>query len=166
MSVGAFLAKNSVLWPLIAVVGAGVSVSVTGSMLRSFLTLSCPTCPCPLAIPLQVGGSLGFGAYYLSHNQDVVINKKIRDPWNNSECLVECKTHCQLLKYTTSLTCFVLSTLFARLRLYSTVAQDKNSKLLSYNGDFWKGRAGLPDPVRYTLPVTAVQNLADWPCLT
>ncbi|KAK9898148.1 hypothetical protein P389DRAFT_208362 [Cystobasidium minutum MCA 4210] len=81
MSVTAFLAKNSVLWPLIAVVGAGV------------------------------GGSLGFGAYYLSHNSDVVVNKKIRDPWNN-------------------------------------VAQDKNSKLLSYNGDFWKSRVGMPDPRR------------------
>lgn len=30
----------------------------------------------------------------------------------------------------------------------SVVQQHSNSKLMSWNDDFWKGRVGMPEPVR------------------
>jgi hypothetical protein len=86
MSVASFLVKNKILWPLIAVVGAGVSANTLVRLLTMQVQAAdlCSCCPWRMhASNLQVGGSLGFAGYYLSNNQDVVINKKIRDPWNN-----------------------------------------------------------------------------------
>lgn len=104
MSVSAFLAKNTVLWPLIAVVGAGVSACIVLLRLSvavpyshaSHLSHSPSLHPVSLAYlasctslaprtRTQIGGSVAFGGYYLSNSPDVVVNKKIKDPWNNSE---------------------------------------------------------------------------------
>ncbi|GAA99672.1 uncharacterized protein L969DRAFT_87006 [Mixia osmundae IAM 14324] len=48
-----FLARNPVLSPLFVAVGGGVV------------------------------GALGFGAYYVAKSPDVVVNKRIKDPWND-----------------------------------------------------------------------------------
>jgi len=66
--------------------------------------------PLFVAVGSGIGGALGFGAYYLAHNQDVVINKvKYPQPWNN-------------------------------------VKPHENTKLFTWNKDFWSSRVGLPDP--------------------
>lgn len=123
------------------------------------LSLSPPLSPFRL---LQVGGSLGFGAYYLSHNSDVVVNKKIRDPWNRGELTSYTLPVNPAFVLLEAMLFWILDNLrLTRALIPSSrrfplpVAQDKNSKLLSYNGDFWKSRVGMPDPVCVTSSLLA-----------
>jgi len=52
-------------------------------MALAFLKANPALYPLAAAMGLGVGGSIAFAGYYLTSSPDVVVNKKIRQPWNN-----------------------------------------------------------------------------------